>query len=130
MARYEHLPIFRHAYDLTLELDRRVHRFSRYHKYSIGSDLRDTSRELLRLIIWANNTAERRTVLEDIRRQAEYLKVMLRLAYETGAFPGGNKAYLFLAERAVEIAKQNEGWIKSGLSTAGGNRNKSEQGDR
>lgn len=127
MARYEHLPIFRHAYDLTLELDKRVHGFSRYHKYSIGSDLRDTSRELLRLIIRANNSRKRMPVLLDIRWQAEYLKVLLRLAYESGAFPRGKKAYLFLAERAVEIAKQNEGWIKSGPGTAGGNRKEFEQ---
>jgi len=51
MARTEHLPIYKQAYDLCLYLEQVVHGFSRYHKYSIGSDLRDTSRGVLKLVV-------------------------------------------------------------------------------
>ena len=38
MARYEHLPIFREAYDLTVHIEKIVRNFSRYHKYTLGTD--------------------------------------------------------------------------------------------
>ena len=49
MAQYEHLPIFKKAYDLTLYFEKIVRNFSRYHKYSVGTELRQLSREVLRL---------------------------------------------------------------------------------
>ncbi len=54
MARYEHLPIFKEAYDLTVHLEKIVRNFSRYHKYTLGSDLRSQSRQVVSLIAQAN----------------------------------------------------------------------------
>ncbi len=45
MARCEHLPMFKEAYDLTVHLEKIVRNFSRYHKYTLGTDLRNKSRE-------------------------------------------------------------------------------------
>lgn len=50
MARYEHLPIYKTAMDLAIHLEQVVRSFSRYHKYTLGSDLRQQSRELVTLI--------------------------------------------------------------------------------
>ena len=44
MAQSEHLPIYKAAYDLCLYVEQVVHGFSRYHKYSLGTDLRAGSR--------------------------------------------------------------------------------------
>ena len=63
MARYEHLPIFRDAYDLTVHLKGSWRNFSRYHKYTLGTDLRNQSRRILALIVQANNDAEKRAAL-------------------------------------------------------------------
>jgi len=41
MARTEHLPIYKGSYDLCLYLEQVVQGFSRYHKYTLGTDLRD-----------------------------------------------------------------------------------------
>ena len=41
MARYEHLPIYRAAFDLAVHIEKIVHNFSRYHKYTLGSELRN-----------------------------------------------------------------------------------------
>lgn len=46
MARYEHLPIYKTAMDLPVYVEQVVRNFSRYHKYMLGSDLRQQSREL------------------------------------------------------------------------------------
>ena len=47
MARYEHLPIYRAAFDLAVHVEKLVRGFSRYHKYSLGTELRERSREIL-----------------------------------------------------------------------------------
>jgi hypothetical protein len=41
MAQTEHLPIYKASYDLCLYLEQVVRSFSRYHKYALGSDLRE-----------------------------------------------------------------------------------------
>ena len=55
MAQFEHLPIYKKAYDLTLYFEKVVRNFSRYHKYTVGAELRQLSREALQLIRLANN---------------------------------------------------------------------------
>ena len=57
MVRYEHLPIYKTAMDLAVYLEQVVRNFSRYHKYTLGSDLRQQSRELVTVIIRANRKA-------------------------------------------------------------------------
>ena len=45
--------------DLTIYFEKIVRSFSRYHKYTLGSELRDKSREIVGLIIRANWAAEK-----------------------------------------------------------------------
>ncbi len=111
MARYEHLPIYRSAFDLAVHLETVVRNFSRYHKYTLGSELRDGSRQILEGIIEANNSRERGALLEKLRRELEWFKVLARLCHESGAFRN-TRAYLYVAEEIVGIAKQNEGWLR------------------
>ena len=46
-----------------------VRNFSRYHKYTLGSDLRQQSRELVTLIIRANSRRDKLPVLYDLRER-------------------------------------------------------------
>ena len=63
MPRSEHLPIYKAAYDLCLWLEQVVRGFSRYHKFSLGSDLRDGSRRILRLVVRVNSSHDKAPVL-------------------------------------------------------------------
>ena len=47
MARYEHLPIYKAALDMTVHFERLVAGFSRYHKFTLGTELREASRGVL-----------------------------------------------------------------------------------
>ncbi len=58
MARYEHLPIYKKAFDLNLYFEQIVRHFSRYHKYTLGTELRERARTIVKLIIRANNSQE------------------------------------------------------------------------
>jgi hypothetical protein len=112
MARTEHLPIYKQAYDLCLYIEEVVRGFARYHKYTIGTDLRDTARRVLKLIVRANARRDRSDVLLEIREEVEQLKVLLRLAHDVKAFTKLS-SFEHAVTLAVEIAKQNEGWLKS-----------------
>jgi len=59
MARYEHLPIYKAALDMTVHLKGLVAGFSRYHKYTLGTELRESSRAVLQQVLRANNAATR-----------------------------------------------------------------------
>ncbi len=54
MAYTEYLPIYKGCYDLCLYLEQVVHHFSRYQKYTLGTDLRNGARRALRLVVRAN----------------------------------------------------------------------------
>ena len=117
MARYEHLPIYKAAMDLTVYIEQVVRNFSRYHKYTLGSDLRQQSRELVTLIIRANSRPDKLLVLHDLRERLEAFQVLLRISKEVQAFQTFH-SYAHAAELVVALSRQNEGWIKSQPKTA------------
>ena len=86
MARYEHLPIYRTAFDLAVHIEGIVKQFSRYHKYTLGTQLRDGSRRIIERIIEANESHDRALLLEALRREIECFKVVARLCHESGGF--------------------------------------------
>jgi hypothetical protein len=112
MAQTEHLPIYKQGYDLCLYLEQVVKNFSRYQKYALGSDLRDTARRVLKLIVRANARGDKAPVLLELREELEELKVLLRLGHDVKAFANFN-SFEHAITRVTEIAKQNEGWLKS-----------------
>ena len=64
LAQYEHLPIYRAAFDLLVYFEKVVSRFSRYNKYTHGSALRDITREIVMFIVRANNSWNKLPALE------------------------------------------------------------------
>lgn len=110
MARYEHLPIFKKAMELCVYLDGVVRHFSRYHKYSLGSDLRDASRNILTLIIRANSEAENLSSLKDLVEQCEALKTMIVFGKEVKAFQNF-EVFQHAAALSVVLCRQSQGWL-------------------
>lgn len=109
---YENLPIYKKALDLVIYFEKIVRNFSRYHKYTVGTELRDSSREILKLIVKANSVKDRRELLLKIREEVEELKILIKICKEIGAFRSF-KYFEYSVRSAVDIAKQNEGWLKS-----------------
>ena len=102
--------------DLSVYLHQAVRGFSRYNKYTLGSDLRTISLEIVRLIIRANNTAQKEAVLRELVQQCEMLKAMLVVAKEVKAFQHF-KSFQHASALAVMLCRQSEGWLKSSLKS-------------
>ncbi|MBF8278162.1 MAG: hypothetical protein HW390_3235 [Candidatus Brocadiaceae bacterium] len=98
MARYEHLPIFREAYDLSVHIEKIVRNFSRYHKYTLGTDLRNKSRRILEKIVDANNSRKRRGILTDYTRL--YRRAVEQLLVE----------YYLLEQYDERVEREPERW--------------------
>ncbi len=80
MARYEHLPIYKKAMDVAVYMEKVVAGFSRYHKYTLGTDLRNKSKEIVSLIVKANSTQNKLSILHDLRGELEALIILIRMS--------------------------------------------------
>ena len=89
-----------------------MRKFARYHKYGLGADLRDGARQVLRGVARANAQRDKGPELLRLREELEELKVLLRLCHDVKAFPNLN-TFEHAIRQVTEIAKQNEGWLKS-----------------
>ena len=87
MAQYEHLPIYRDVFKFLIYCETIVKNFSRYHKYTHGSDLRNAARQAVKLIIRANNSQDKIAALEELRLTLEEIKLLIRICKEVKAFP-------------------------------------------
>lgn len=92
MAIYDQLPIYKKALELIVFLENAARAFSRSHKYSIGERLRQTSWEVITLIVRANNTPVkvRRDLQVALRDKIEEVSIALAVAKELEAFVNHN----------------------------------------
>ena len=114
MARYEHLPIYKGAMNLAIFLEINVKNMSRYHKYTIGSELRNKALRALSLVVRANSIfgENRKNVLVELRIVLEEMRQIFFLAKETKALHSFN-VYREGMEKLESLSRQNEGWLKS-----------------
>jgi len=112
MALHENLPIYKKALDLAVYFEKIVKNFSRYHKYTVGTELRNLSREILTLIVKANSSYDKKEVLLKVREKLEDLKISIKICKEINAFRTF-KSFEYSIRSVINIAKQNEGWLKS-----------------
>ena len=110
--RYSHL--YKQSYELCLYIEGVVDNFSRASKYSIGIDLKDSSRQILKLIVRAKGRRNKRDLLIKLREEIQEMKILLHLSLDIMAFPDFESF-----ERAIslvaDIERQHGNWTK-GLS--------------
>ena len=114
MTMYEHLPIYKKAMELAVYIETIVRGFSRYHKYSLGSELRTYSHKVLILVSRANSQQDKQArfeTLTELRETLEAVKMCLRLGKETKAF-NNLKSFVNGIEQVAALSRQTEGWIK------------------
>ena len=117
-------PIYRDCRRLLLHTEACVQRFSRYHKYTVGTDLRQQAMALMRGVHMAvYDKANQLRHVQALVWQVDAYKLTLQLAIDIGAFVHGKAgqqkttapgfaAFETAAQLAAQIGKQCGGWQK------------------
>jgi len=110
----ENLPIFKVTLDLIIYVDTIVKNQERYYKYTIGSDLRESAKEMLFLIGKANRARgdKRVEILKELIEECEKIKLLIVLAKELKALKGF-KQFEHASKLAVMVCKQAQAWLRS-----------------
>lgn len=112
---YDELPIFKASLDFAVYIEMIVKGFDKYHKYTIGVDLRTHSKKMLFLVNKANISKENRVkILTELRDSCEEMKMLLRLSKELKAFNSFNN-FEHSSKLIVEICRQAQSWLKSSV---------------
>ena len=111
---HENLPIFKATLDLIVYIDTIVKNQERYYKYSIGMELRESSKEMLFLTGRANRARKdkRIEILQELIEVCEKIKILIILAKELKALKSF-KQFEHLSKLAVVVCKQAQAWLGS-----------------
>jgi hypothetical protein len=113
MGPMQNTPLWRDANRLLVCIEEAVRRFPRYHKYTLGTDLRRQAMGICRLIIRAVGApkAQRRAQVQRLVHAVDDLKVLIQLGKEVQAFRGFGE-FQVIVELAVAVGRQAGGWLK------------------
>jgi len=110
----QNLKIYKVALDLGVYIEQIVKSMDRYYKYTIGSDLRNFSKDILFLINRANLSKDIKRIeyLTLLRDTSEDLKILIYLTKELKAFKSF-KQFENSVKFIFQICKQAQGWLNS-----------------
>ena len=117
-AAYEGLPIYKAAVDLVSYFEIIVRGFSRYHKYTIGTELRNLSYAIVILVSEANIKADRIEKLKATLNKLQELKIRIQVCAEIRAFRRAN-SFPTTTRKIIDISKQCEGWLRNSQNSGG-----------
>ncbi|CAK0767289.1 Four helix bundle protein [Gammaproteobacteria bacterium] len=105
-------PLWRDANRLLVAVEEAVRQFPRYHKYTVGTDLRRQALNVCRLIgRAATDPANRLRHLERLVATVDDLKLLIQLSKEIKALTSFSQ-FQTLSELAVTVGRQSGGWHK------------------
>lgn len=113
MAIYENLPVYKHAYDLLLDIYKMSKNLSRDYRFTIGEELKKRVMDLMVCIYHANSSAGEDKVRQ-LRRSREYIveiKLHIRLLHDLKQI--SVKKLAEMTEKTESISKQLSAWAKS-----------------
>jgi len=108
--RYDNLPIYKSALDLCVYVELIVKGFDKYHKYTLGVDLRNYSKELLFMIHRANISHNKNEKLELLKNRCEDMKMLIQVCKELKAFKSF-KQFENISKLCVSVCKQSQSWL-------------------
>jgi hypothetical protein len=112
MALYTALPIYKVAYDLSIEIFKRTDLFPREYKYTVGERLKNESLDLILQIYKANKSQKQKRLkhIAEARENVETIRLLLRLVKDLQVI--GNKPFVFLNSKVEGVSVQLAGWQK------------------
>ncbi|MEA2091812.1 MAG: four helix bundle protein [Campylobacterota bacterium] len=111
----DNFPIFRSALELCVYIETIVKTFDKYHKYTIGEDMRKFSKDLLFIINRVGLARDKVSVLTKLRDRCEDMKMLLLISKELKAFKSFRQ-FEHSSKLSVEVCKQSQAWLKSSMA--------------
>jgi len=109
---YKRLPIWREANLLLLAIEQAVKHFPKYHKYTLGSELRQNALRLCQVVHRAaTRKSNKHKLLQQLVELIDDLKLRIVLAKELHTFKSF-KQFESVARLAVGLGKQAGGWLR------------------
>ncbi len=108
MAQYEHLPLFKNAYDFKLYFVKLSRGFPKDFKYGLATEIRQLCLQIIDNIILANNHTDKKEYLQDILVTIERIKIKIRLLKDLDVIK--ISSYKHISEALAELSKQTTGW--------------------
>lgn len=110
--KLKQMPLWRDANRLLLLIEDEVRQFPRYHKYTLGSDLRKQAMNICRWIARAGHDRQGRAAhIKRLIFCIDDMKVLIQLGKALKAFRNF-QVFQTLAETAVGLGRQSGGWLR------------------
>ena len=110
MVIYENLAIYKSSFDLCVYFEKTVKNFDKGHKFAIGADLKNKSRQIALQVIRANNSQKKSEDIQELIILIEELKLIVRLCQETNGFSNKN-SYGYISKLLTNITAQANNWL-------------------
>jgi hypothetical protein len=111
LGRYTQLPIYKLAMQTAVMIEAFVKHFPRYHKYTLGSELRNEMHKCLQAIMFAGQYPQsRQAQLEQVCDRLDKILLALRLCYHCKV--GSYSAVTTLMECMAKLHKQANGCLR------------------
>ncbi len=109
---YQQLPIWRQANLLLVAIEQAVRGFSRYHKYTLGSELRHKAMRICQTVHRAvSRNGSKAKMVQYLAELIDDIKLQIQLAKELTAFKSFAQ-FQSVVELSVGLGKQAGGWLK------------------
>jgi len=109
------IPLWRDANTLLLEIEKSVRYFPRYHKYTLGAEMRQQAMCICRLInrafLYKNDKKAKFDAVTQLVMAINDLKLQIQLAKELQVFRNFAE-FERLSVLAVQSGKQSGGWLR------------------
>jgi hypothetical protein len=110
MPHYDNLPAYKSSFDLCIYFEKITKNFDRYHKYTIGADLKNKSRQIALQIIRANVSKIKAIEIKETIILIEELKLLVRLCKNINGFYNKN-SYAFASKLITQLELQANNWL-------------------
>ncbi len=112
MAKYKTLPILRDSRLMMVEVERIVKDFPRYHKYTLGTEIRQTAMKVYKYVSRAIKYKEfRKSYITKLLFVLDDLNLQLQVAKELHVFKSFRQFEIILTH-TQQISKQSFSWKK------------------
>ena len=111
MAQYQHLPIFKSAYQLLEMVAIKTKDYPVNFKGTLGYQLNTEALALVMTIFKANQTSDKVRHIKEIQELAEMIEMMIRLSKDLRLI--NIESHSKFVELTDSILKQSSGWLRS-----------------